>query len=106
MSTATMTTASCNVSYSDPTSYTGDWNYNHNYVNPYWNDNTTVPNRSWTLTTVPTWTFTYPHVESGSKKLSPKFHCIYCGTKDYEEDHKTTPQCPICGALMRCTDEA
>ena len=91
--TATTTNAiSTAISYSDHTEDTTgcDWS---------WLD------RSWTLTTVPTWTFTYPPVTE-SKKLIPKFHCIYCGTKDFEGDSKHTPHCPNCGALMRESDES
>ena len=32
---------------------------------------------------------------------SPKFHCVYCGTQDFEGNDKHTPHCPNCGALMR-----
>lgn len=97
MTTNAVSTA---VSYSDRT----DGCYpNSNY--PYYSDNTTYLGRSWTLTTVPAWTFTYPPVTE-SKKLIPKFHCIYCGTKDFEGDSKHTPHCPNCGALMRESDES
>ncbi len=45
-------------------------------------------------------------VEALSKKAIPRFHCVYCGTQNFEYNGvATTPQCPNCGALMRKSDE-
>lgn len=44
-------------------------------------------------------------IDALSKKAIPRFHCIYCGTQNFEyEGVSTTPQCPNCGALMRSSE--
>lgn len=46
-------------------------------------------------------------VDALSKQAIPRFHCVYCGTQNFEYSGiATTPQCPNCGALMRRTDES
>ena len=46
-------------------------------------------------------------VDALSKRAIPRFHCIYCGTQNFEyEGVSTTPQCPNCGALMRKSEES
>ena len=46
-------------------------------------------------------------VKKLSKKAIPRFHCIYCGTQNFEyEGVSTTSQCPNCGALMRKSEES
>ena len=45
-------------------------------------------------------------VDALSKKAIPRFHCIYCGTQNFEYNGvATTPQCPNCGALMRRSED-
>ena len=45
-------------------------------------------------------------VDALSKRAIPRFHCISCGTQNFEYNGvATTPQCPNCGALMRRSDE-
>ena len=40
-----------------------------------------------------------------TKRPTAKFHCVYCGTQDFDGDSKHTPHCPNCGALMRAGEE-
>ena len=45
-------------------------------------------------------------VDALSKGAIPRFHCIYCGTQNFEYNGvATTPQCPNCGALMRRSED-
>lgn len=73
-----------------------------------WYNNTTTGVDTYSSTS---YTVTFPAIPNNlwnsdrSKKLSPKFHCIYCGTQDFDGESKHTPHCPNCGALMRIGEE-